>query len=165
MAPLAQITARLTAFLLWLLGQPAFADGPLVVLDGTTLAVDGGCTGHTTLTFCMATLVVLLLLLPLPPAAGLAGPRRLPLLLASGALLLLGVLLINSARIALLAYTIQDPGMLWWQAWRGFAFWHHGPGAQLFALLAGGLVCGGYVLLLEWDLRRHRRHRRRRGLP
>ena len=150
--PLALLTARVTALLLWLIGRPAFASGRAVMLDGQVLLVDGGCTGHTTLSFCLATLALLWLLFPLGVRS---GPARLtPLLLVP--LLLVAVFLLNAVRIAVLAYTVRDPGDGWWRAWRGFAFWHDGLGAQLFALLASGLVCLVYVGLLEWQLRRRR---------
>ncbi|MFQ6537982.1 MULTISPECIES: archaeosortase/exosortase family protein [Aphanothece] len=162
--PLALITARFTAFLLWLVGRPAFADGRQVMLDNQILVVDGGCTGHTTLSFCLATLVVLVVLFPLgnlglPPGRLTGRWSRLGLAALAVALLLLGVMLINAVRIALLAYTLKDPGLQGWRAWQSFDFWHSGAGAQLFALLASGLVCGAYVLLLEWNLRRRRRRR------
>ncbi|MCP9927877.1 archaeosortase/exosortase family protein [Cyanobium sp. CH-040] len=151
--PLALLTARVTALLLWLIGRPAYASGRAVMLDGQVLLVDGGCTGHTTLSFCLVTLALLWLLFPLRLRS---GPARLaPLLLVP--VLLVAVFLLNAVRIAVLAYTVRDPGDGWWRAWRGFAFWHDGAGAQLFALLASGLVCLVYVGLLEWQLRRRRR--------
>lgn len=146
--PLARLTARITALLLWLIGRSAYADGPAVVLNDQVLLVDATCTGHSTLSFCLATLALLLLLLPL---------RRPRLLAVLAPTLLLAVFLLNAVRIALLAYTVPDPGPAWWQAGRGFEFWHSGPGAQLFALLASGLICAVYVALQEWELRRRRR--------
>jgi exosortase/archaeosortase family protein len=146
--PLALLTARITALLLWLIGRPAYADGSAVVLNDQVLLVDASCTGHTTLSFCLATLALLLVLLPL------RRPRALAVLAPA---LLLAVFLLNAVRIALLAYTVRDPGPAWRQAWRGFDFWHDGAGAQLFALLASGLVCAAYVALQECELRRRRR--------
>lgn len=148
---LALVTARLSALVLWLVGRPAFADGPRIVMDGQVLLVDASCTGRTTLGFCLATLVLLGLLFPLP-----FRRRARPLLAALLVAVPVTVLLLNALRIALLAFMEQDPGPGLLSSLRSFAFWHGGPGAQLFSLLASGLVCGLYLLLLEVDLRRRR---------
>ncbi|MCU0529487.1 MAG: archaeosortase/exosortase family protein [Cyanobium sp. Prado107] len=147
-APLARVTARVSAQLLWLVGQPAFAEGDRIVMLDQMLLVDGGCTGRSILAFGLATLVALLILLPLPRRGRGAAIAALT------AVILAGVFLLNGVRIALLAFTVRDPGPGALAALRGFEFWHSGPGAQLFSLAASALVCGVYVLLLEWWLRR-----------
>lgn len=147
-APLARLTARVSAQLLWLLGQPAFAQGDQIVMPSQVLLVDGSCTGRSTLAFCLATLVALRILLPLPRRG------RHIAMAALTAITLAGIFLLNGLRIALLAFTVPDPGPGPLQALRGFDFWHGGPGAQLFSLAASGLVCGAYVQLLAWQLRR-----------
>ncbi|MCT0225934.1 exosortase/archaeosortase family protein [Synechococcus sp. CS-1328] len=148
--PLALATARISAQLLWLVGQPAFAEGNQIVMSAQVLLVDGTCTGRSTLSFCLASLVTLLILLPLPRRGRWIGVVALIMVTT------IGVFLINGIRIALLAFTVEDPGPGLLAALRGFAFWHGGVGAQLFSLLAGSLVCGAYLLLLEWHLRRRR---------
>lgn len=148
-APLARVTARVTAQLLWLFGQSAYAQGDRIVTTTQTLLVDGSCTGRSTLGFSLATLVVLLILLPLPRRGRFATIAALAVATFSA------VFLLNGVRIALLAFTIRDPGPGPLAALRGFEFWHSGLGAQLFSLAASALVCGTYVMLLEWRLRRH----------
>ena len=149
-APLAQVTARVSAQLLWLVGQPAYAQADRIVMTTQVLLVDGSCTGRSTIAFSLATLVALLILLPLPQrgrGGAIAGLATVTLF---------GVFLLNGVRIALLAFTVRDPGPGPLAALRGFEFWHSGPGSQLFSLAASSLVCASYVLLLEWWLRHQR---------
>lgn len=157
---LALITTRLSTQILWLLGRPAVADGIFIQLPDRILEVNRGCTGLRELVLCLAAAVLLLLLFPVP-TSGSPSQSRQQRLLAIGllALSLVGVFLINTARIALLAYTTQDPqdGVL--GTLRSFTFWHDGAGAQLFSLLAMGLVCAVYVAVLESALGRMRRLR------
>jgi exosortase/archaeosortase family protein len=154
-APLARITARLSSSLLWLSGLPAFAEGAHIVLPGKVLFVDGACTGRTTLSFCLATLVVLLILLPLPPRRQPSRQRH-PLLdlAALGIFTFLCVLLVNSVRIVILAFAVKEPGPGFLAALQGFTFWHDGAGAQVFSLASSSLVCLMYVLLLESKMQR-----------
>jgi exosortase/archaeosortase family protein len=146
-APLARVTARVSAQLLWLAGQPAYPQGDRIVMTTQVLLVDGSCTGRSTLAFSLAILASLLILLPLPREGRGATVAGLV------AMSLAGVVLLNGVRIALLAFTLRDPGPGPLEALRGFEFWHSGPGAQVFSLAAGTLVCGTYVLALEWRWR------------
>lgn len=147
---LARLTAQLSALLLWLVGLPAFAEGNQIVLPNQILLVDASCTGRTTLAFCFATALLLLVLLPLPslPTAALRRQRSLLLGLFTGGSLL-AVFLLNGVRITLLAFMSPEsvPGPL--GALRSFAFWHDGHGAQLFSLLASAIVCVAYVGVQE----------------
>ncbi|KMM17586.1 archaeosortase/exosortase family protein [Synechococcus sp. GFB01] len=152
---LSELTAQSSAFLLWLTGMPAYPEGQTIVLPDHVLWVDGLCTGYLTLSLSIATLVLLVVLLPPAPL-----PARfrwaLPWLGAAVvAALLASAFLINSVRIALLAYTDQQQAVPASEFWRSFDFWHLGAGAQLFSLLASGWVCGTYLLVLEAQ-RRHR---------
>lgn len=149
-ALLARLTAQLSALLLWMLGRPAFAEGDRIVLPDQILLVDASCTGRSTLAFCLATAALLLVLLPLPALPSSRQRRQRSLLLGVFAIgSLLGVFVLNGVRITLLAFTsLRTPsGPL--DALRTFTFWHHGHGAQLFSLLAGAIVCAGYVGVQE----------------
>ncbi|MEO1002573.1 MAG: archaeosortase/exosortase family protein [Cyanobacteria bacterium J06638_7] len=152
-APLARLTARVSAQLLWLLGQPAFAQQDRIVMTTQVLVVDGSCTGRSTLAFSLATLVALVILLPLPRSGRGGGGGRAGSIAVLALLTLAGVFLLNGVRIALLAFTQRDPQPAPLAVLRDFDFWHSGAGAQLFSLAASALVCGLYVLQLEWRLR------------
>lgn len=152
---LSELTAHSSAFLLWLTGMPAYPQGQTIVLPDSVLLVDGLCTGYLTLSLSIATLVLLVVLLP-PAPLPVRFRWALPWLSAAVLVALLAsAFLINSVRIALLAYTDQQDAVPASEFWRGFDFWHLGAGAQLFSLLASALVCGSYLLVLEAQ-RRHR---------
>ncbi len=157
---LALATTRLSSQILWLLGRPAVADGTYIQLPDRILDVNRGCTGLRELVLCLAAALMLWVVFPVP-ASGPSSERRNQRLVAVFILMLSlgGVFVINTARIALLAYTTQDPqdGVL--GALRSFSFWHDGAGAQLFSLVAMGLVCVIYVVILEISLARQRRLR------
>lgn len=154
--PLARLTAKLSALLLWMLGRPAFAESNRIVLPDQILLVDASCTGRTTLAFCLATAALLLVLLPLPALPSSLRRRQRSLLLVLFALgSLLGVVLLNSVRITLLAFTSQRTPAGFLETLRSFSFWHDGHGAQLFSLLASAIVCAGYVGVQEALRRRN----------
>lgn len=151
-------TANLATQILWVLGRPAVAEGTLIQLSDRILDVNRGCAGLRELMLCLAAAVLLWLVFPLPTSGSPSHRRNQRL----GAVVLLalslcGVFLINTARIALLAYTDQEipDGSL--AMIRSFTFWHDGAGAQMFSLLAMGLVVAVYFASLESALGRLRR--------
>ncbi len=144
---LAGLTAQIAAFLLWLGGQSAFAQGILILLPGRALEIGPGCTAVIAMGLCLSAVVVFALLFPV-------HSLRLNLALAAGALLI--AFLVNAMRVALLGVTLMEPGPGWWEQLRGFQFWHDGIGSHLFSLLAMGGTCGLYLTSLEWKLRRQR---------
>ncbi|MEX1316242.1 MAG: archaeosortase/exosortase family protein [Synechococcaceae cyanobacterium] len=148
-AQLAAVTAWVSAFLLWLVGQPAFPDGDRIVMQHQVLVVDASCTGVNTLALCLAAILLLALLIPPPPwrcgrGATVAVMAALALLLAFA---------VNAVRVTILGLTSSDPPQAWYGPLVSFDFWHDGGGSHLFSLLAMGLVCGLYVLALELALR------------
>lgn len=145
---LAGLTAQMAAFLLWLGGQTAVAQGILIRLPGRTLAVGQNCTAVIAMGLCLAAVVVFALLFP-------AHSLGLNLALAAGALLI--AFLVNALRVALLGFTLFKPGPGWWDQVRSFDFWHGGLGSNLFSLLAMGGTCALYMASLEWKLRRQQR--------
>ena len=155
--PLAFATARVSAFLLILLGRPAFPAGRDIVLVDQILVVDASCTGVNTISLCLAAVVLLLLLLP-PPFFRRRGP--LLSLLLNGALLsgfaVAAAFLVNAVRVALLGLTRQDPDATGLAQLTTFEFWHDGTGSHVFSLTAMLIVCGAYVLALEVHLRQSR---------
>jgi exosortase/archaeosortase family protein len=154
---LADLTARVSAFLLWLIGQPAFPEGDRIVIQEQTLVVDASCTGVNTMALCIAAALLLALLIP-PPPGGWGRSAKVAIMAALSLSLAFGV---NAIRVALLGLTTHDPPKAWYGSLVSFDFWHDGGGSHLFSLTAMGLVCGLYVLALELALRQSRaRHRR-----
>lgn len=146
--PLAVATARTVSQGLWLVGRPALAMGDRIVMADQVLVVDASCTGVNTLSLCLAAMLLLAVLLPLPALRR----HRLPgsLLLAATTMLL--AFTVNAVRVFVLALTQQERSPAWYGALTHFDFWHDGTGSHLFSLLAMGLVIGLYVLLLEGSL-------------
>ncbi|MFS6828117.1 archaeosortase/exosortase family protein [Cyanobium sp. ATX-6F1] len=144
---LARLTAQFSAFLLWLGGQPALAEGIVVQLPGRSLEVGQGCLGLNTISLCVAAVVLFALLVP-------AHRLRTQLALAAGAVLVAFV--VNGFRVALLGFTDPEPAPGWWNELRGFDFWHIGLGSSLFSLLAMGGTTALVVASLEWKLSRQR---------
>jgi exosortase/archaeosortase family protein len=149
---LAAATASVSAALLWMIGVPAYAQGNRIVMLDQVFAVDASCTGVNTISLCLATAVLLVLLLPPPGIVGLRTKAG-SLLVLSG-LALVFAFLVNVARVALLGLTSANPGPGAFAALRGFAFWHDGGGSHLFSLFSMCLVVGAYVLAQETGLRK-----------
>ncbi|MCP9849808.1 archaeosortase/exosortase family protein [Cyanobium sp. Morenito 9A2] len=143
----ARLTATFSAFLLWLAGQPALAEGIVVLLPGRSLEIGQGCLGLNTISLCLGAVVVFALLLP-------AHRHRTLLALAAAAVLVAFV--VNGLRVALLGFTDPEPAPGWWNELHGFDFWHIGLGSSLFSLLAMGGTTVLVVASLEWELRRRR---------
>lgn len=154
-AQLAAGTASLSAFLLWLLGEPAFPEGDRIVMQHQMLVVDASCTGVNTLALCLAATLLLALLIP-PPPWRLGRALTLAIM---GALALILAFLVNAVRVAILGLTTSEPPEAWYGPLVSFEFWHDGGGSHLFSLLAMGLVCGFYVLMLEMALHSARTRR------
>ncbi len=149
---LAEATASLSAQLLWLIGRVAFPEGDRIVLQDQVLLVGASCTGVNTLALCLASTVLMSLLMP-PPAWRIGRPATLAIVAALSLALAFGV---NAIRVALLGLTTHDPPKAWYGSLVSFDFWHDGGGSHLFSLSAMGLVCGLYVLALEVALRQSR---------
>jgi exosortase/archaeosortase family protein len=145
---LAGLTAQTAAFLIWLGGQSASAEGIRILLPERTLEIGPGCTAVISMGLCLAAVLVFALLFPV---------HRLRLNLALGAAALVFAFLVNALRVALLGFTLQEPDPSWWQQLRGFDFWHDGTGSHLFSLVAMTGTCALYLATLEWKLRRQRR--------
>lgn len=137
--PLARTTAELAAFLVWLGGGSALAEGPALRLPDRTLLVGASCTGAETLSLCLAGLVLLVLLFPVPC---LQRHRGRGLLLLAG-FSLGAAFVINGLRVAVLALTPAE----------AFVFWHDGSGSHLFAMASLALLVASYLALTEWSLR------------
>ncbi|WP_094554077.1 archaeosortase/exosortase family protein [Synechococcus sp. 1G10] len=151
-AQLAAVTAWVSAFLLWLVGQPALSEGDRIVMQEQILVVDASCTGVNTMALCLA--ATLLLVLLIPPPSWRWGRSATVAIMAMLALVL--AFAVNAIRVALLGLTTHDPPKAWYGSLMSFDFWHDGGGSNLFSLTAMGLVCGLYVLALEVALRRSR---------
>jgi len=137
--PLARTTAELSAFLVWLGGGSALAEGAAVRLPGRTLVVGASCTGAETLSLCLAGLVMLALLFPVPCLQRHRGSG----LLLLGALSLGAAFVLNGLRVAVLALTPAE----------AFVFWHDGGGSHLFAMASLAVLVAAYLVLTEWSLR------------
>lgn len=136
---IAPATAQGSAFLIWLTGMPAVAEGIIVHLPHKGLEIGAGCTGLNTISLCLAAVVAFALLFPV-------FSLRRNLALAAAALVL--ALAINTVRVALLAFTTTTPPEGPLGHWRSFDFWHTGGGSHLFSLLAMAGVTGLYTLSL-----------------
>lgn len=145
---LAAATARISALILWLLGQPAYAEGDQIVLPELLMRVDASCTGVNTLSLCLSAILMLWLLAPLPLLRRGAGSGLV--ILAGFALV--AAFLVNAVRVALLGLASRSPSSAWYGSLNSFAFWHDGLGSHIFSLVAMGLVCGLYALVLELSL-------------
>jgi exosortase/archaeosortase family protein len=137
--PLARTTAELSAFLVWLGGGSALAEGTAVQLPGRTLVVGASCTGSETLSLCLAGLVMLALLFPLPCLQRQRGSG----LMLLGVFSLGAAFVLNGLRVAVLALTPAED----------FVFWHDGGGAHLFAMASLAQLVAAYLILTEWSLR------------
>ncbi len=146
--PLAVATARTVAQGLWLAGRPALAMGDRIVMTDQVLLVDASCTGVNTLSLCLAAMLLLAVLLPLPALRRHRVPGAL--LLATATMVL--AFLVNAVRVFVLALTQQERSSAWYGALTHFDFWHDGSGSHLFSMAAMGLVIGLYMMLLEATL-------------
>ncbi len=144
---LAWVTAHGSAFLLWLMGQPANAMGTSILMPGKELVVDLSCTGVNSMSLNLAALVVIALLIPL-----LAWPT----LLALAGVALLIAFTINALRVALLGFMDLESGPGWMEQLSSFHFWHQGAGSQLFSLVAMGLTCLLMLAVIECTWRHQR---------
>jgi exosortase/archaeosortase family protein len=142
---LAPATAQGSAFLIWITGMPAVARGIHVLLPHRVLEIGAGCTGLNTISLCLAAVVALALLFPVQSL-------RRTIAIAAAALVL--ALVINTVRVALLAFTTTTPAEGLFGPWHSFEFWHTGGGSHLFSLLAMAGVTGLYALSLLALLRR-----------
>lgn len=122
---LAQLTADLSAQLLWLGGIPVLAQGDQLLLQGRSLVVGAGCTGLNVLSLSLASVLALILL------NGALSWRR-TLLLALVAPLLAFV--INAVRIAMLCLMPAAPAGSTQMESAVFSYWHTGGGSMLFSL-------------------------------
>lgn len=145
---LAGLTAQIAAFLLWLGGRSALAQGILIEMPGRALEIGPGCTAVISMGLCLAAVVVAAQLFPV-------HPLLLNLALAAGALLV--AFLVNALRVALLGFTLTGSATIGEDSLQAFQFWHDGIGSHLFSLLAMGGTCALYLASLEWKLRRQRR--------
>lgn len=154
--PLAWLTARAGAQLLWAGGTPAYAIADRILLPERLMIVNRSCTGLDTITLCLAAVVILTILLP-PRWAGLP---LWPTVAGVGAASMLLALLVNAVRVALLGLVAWGPPPGGWERLGHFDFWHAGGGSHLFSLVAMLLACGAYLLTLEVG-----RRARLRGRP
>jgi exosortase/archaeosortase family protein len=123
--PLAVATARGVAQVLWLAGKAAVAEGDRILMPEQVLLVDASCTGVNTLSLCLATGLLLALLIPHPLLRRHPGPGALLLALPTAGL----AFSVNLVRIVLLALTEQERNPAWWGALTHFDFWHDGAGS------------------------------------
>ncbi len=145
---LALLTAHVSAFLLWLMGQPATAMGTSIVMPGKELVVDLSCTGVNMMSLSLATIVVMALLIPVLPWNWL-------LCLASASLLM--AFTINSLRIALLGFMTDPIGTGWLETLQSFHFWHQGAGSQMFSVVTAGLTCMLLLAAIEFKWQKEKR--------
>ncbi len=145
---LAWMTAHGSAFLLWLLGQPATALGTSILMPGKELVVDLSCTGVNIMSLNLAALVVIALLIPVLPWRTLLTLAGVSLLVAFA---------VNALRVALLGFMDPESGEGWRAQVSSFHFWHQGAGSQLFSLLAMGLTCALMLAVIESTWRQQRR--------
>jgi exosortase/archaeosortase family protein len=149
-AALAEATARVSSFLLVLLGRIAYPVGQRIVLEDRVFEVDNTCTGVSTITLCLSASVILLLLLPSPFFRQRGRRRSVFLSLAClGIFAAISSFLVNAIRVSVLGLTRQNAEAEGLARLGSFTFWHDGAGSHLFSLLAMLLVCGVYVVCLE----------------
>lgn len=130
---LADACGQVTAALLWLVGQPALAEGPMLLLPDRSVFVAGRCTGLPTMLLCSAAVVMLMILVgPGDQPLWRFGRRSAVVLLLS----LVSAFALNAVRIALLSWCAPAGVATGWLFWRSFAFWHDGLGSHLFSLAA-----------------------------
>lgn len=142
-ARLSPFAASLAATLLSWLGLEALSDGRLVRTATGSVSVAGACSGIDQIAQVLAIAVIFLLAFPL------RRPRHRQLVW-SGAVVL--PLLLNGARIALLATIAPGPGQTatdtsWW-----FDFFHEEVGSLLFSGLSVFLFGALYLALIEREL-------------
>jgi cyanoexosortase A len=137
---LVPVTAKLTWVLLHALGFRAFLDGAEVQLGSGGVLVFGACAGIEQLIFTVSVVVIFLLLFPLE--------RLLHIALVITASIV-GAVLVNGVRIALLAYCTSWPAKAGMPA---FTFLHDSYGSLLFSLVAVSIVGWIYLKLLDREL-------------
>ena len=137
---LVPVTAKLTWVLLHALGFRAFLDGAEVQLGSGGVLVFGACAGIEQLIFTVSVVVIFLLLFPLE--------RLLHIVLVITASIV-GAVLVNGVRIALLAYCTSWPDKAGMPA---FTFLHDSYGSLLFSLVAVSIVGWIYLKLLDREL-------------
>jgi len=141
LAPLlVQLTAKLTWTLLYALGFRAFLHGAEVQLGSGGVLVAGGCAGTEQLNFTVSVVVIFLLVFPLERFLHIA------LVIAAS---IVGAVLVNGVRIALLAYFTSWPNQVGMPA---FHFLHDSYGSLLFSLVAVSIVGWIYLKLLDREL-------------
>jgi cyanoexosortase A len=137
---LVPVTAKLAWALLYALGFRAFLDGAEVQLGSGGVLVFGACAGIEQLIFTVSVVVIFLLLFPLE--------RLLHIALVITASIV-GAVLVNGVRIALLAYCTSWPDKAGMPA---FTFLHDSYGSLLFSLVAVSIVGWIYLKLLDREL-------------
>ena len=139
-ALLVPVTAKLAWALLYALGFRAFLDGAEVQLGSGGVLVFGACAGIEQLIFTVSVVVIFLLVFPLERLLHIA------LVIAAS---IVGAVLVNGVRIALLAYCTSWPDKAGMPA---FTFLHDSYGSLLFSLVAVSIVGWIYLKLLDREL-------------
>ena len=139
-ALLIPVTAKLTWGLLYALGFRAFLNGVEVQFGSGGVLVASGCSGVEQLIFTVSMVLIFLLVFPLK--------RLLHIALVITASIV-GAVLVNGVRIALLAYCTSWPDKAGMPA---FTFLHDSYGSLLFSLVAVSIVGWIYLKLLDREL-------------